>query len=182
MTSNERVRAAILATPVNYLEKCFEIRNPGTGAMGSRFCEEQSPQDLMDANWVPSTDNAIQAPAVGFITGIRGITGMLMLNDLDPTRLSWELALVKNEHSGDADLVRYVSAEEFAKQSDLATFTTILLGPNDEQGGIEVVWAFFPGGAVPPMPWKAVDAVLGPITFEQARVRRYRYAKLMIRG
>lgn len=133
----DRIAAALAATPAWYLEKTLASRQPGTG-VGSRFLVPTTVEDLASAEWEVYAHPAVQAPAVTFRAPIPGMFGMVRLDSLDPDAC---VMLEDAKHTGQVTPV-IPGAPEVE-----VDFTTILLG---EDEGKEIVFSFFPGEPVRP--------------------------------
>lgn len=174
MNASQTVRDALLrSAAMAHVVKAFVTRNPGPESEGSTFLEPQSIESLSAAEWEPASDDAIKAPAVGFVAQIPGFLGIVAMDQLDP-EAPCKMTL------GHKGTVPFVSAviERSSLPGELqkVPFTTMLLGPGD--GGELVVWTFFPGGAVPPSTMEPSDATEAVRTVADAVALGFGYAKV----
>ena len=142
------VRDAFEASDPAYLEQTLRMRNPGPGALGSRFETAQTVESLVAADWGIFDHPDVKAPAVAFDAPIPGIMGMVALKELDPLQ---EVTLLDG-HVSEAcpQGCGFVEAVVDGVLGKKVGFTTLLLGPDEKDPTRLVVWTFFPGDPVQP--------------------------------
>lgn len=140
--------AAFAASDQGYLVRTLATRNPGAQALGSRFLNELTLEQVRDAGWEPFFHPEIQAPAQGFVAPIPGRLGIVRLADIASTTQ----VILLDGHVSDASpngsgfvmpVVKGVEGPQVER-------TTLLLGPAGKDDRTIVVWTFFPGDPIQP--------------------------------
>lgn len=148
-----RVRAALAATPPDYLARCLAQRLPGPAACGSVFLDfgvagdPAAPDRLLHAlhthPWEPYEHPAVMAGCAAFACPLGGRVGLVHLATLAPDH---PVRLLDPKGTGFVEAVVEGTADDRTRGS-AATFTVAILGPDD---GREVVYTFHPGAPIPP--------------------------------
>lgn len=170
----DTVAEAIRNTPIDYLKKTLETRNPGPLAQGSQFFTEQDPVTLAKTKWVPYNHPSIQAPARGFMANIPGRVGVVKIDRF----VGGVIDLVPSRKGADyLDAVMRVPKHRLFEYMPIVQFTVALVGPDD--GGKDILWTVFPGDPIPPSAVTAGTRVeKGRITLAEAKELGIEYAKL----
>ena len=158
---NESIRTVQQAfgnTDPSYIETSIKQRNPGPGSAGSTFLEPVSPQELINAEWIPYDHPNIMEPAVAFKANIPGILGIADISSLpdDQTVIFQPAhggkALVDDENNpkhGDQLAEVVAVLPDSAREVD---HTTLILGPSKNDPRQLTMWTFFPGDPTPKFP------------------------------
>jgi hypothetical protein len=175
MSSNNAtatVRNAIANTSAEYLAKTLLTRNPGPESEGSTFLDPQSVESLATAEWSDANDSAISAPAVGYVSNIPGLLGIVELSKLNPQA---PCEMVQGHKKGIPFVSPVVSPASLPQEMKVVNFTTLLCGPGDN--GL-IVWTFFPGGAIPPSTMEPSEATAAVKTVADAIRLGFAYGKV----
>lgn len=171
-TNNYDVITAINNTDVTYLAHCLAQRQPGPGGAGSRFLEPIGLEQLETAAWVAYDHPAVEAPAKAYKAPIPGRVGLIEIATLDG---GLELTLDDRKSTGFLEIVHS------APLGPIVGYTTLLVGPDEEDAEKLVVWTFFPGDPISPSKLeteKSGKSHGDKITVGEAYALGFRYAKV----
>jgi hypothetical protein len=176
--AREIMVAAIMSTPLDYMEKTIKSRNPGPDSVGSWWAEPQTRTTLMAADWIEVQDQAHVAPGCRcFVAEIPGYLGAVPLTELDEAELVVAPAHaggIRGEAEVQLHLPRMAKFEQPVQQ-----FTYAIVG---EHEGSQVVYTMHPGAPVA-MPPKIQLADCGgegaELTVAEAIALGFKTAKLV---
>lgn len=170
------VAAAFSASDQAYLVRTLETRNPGQAALGSRFLNELTLDQVRDAGWGSYSHPDIQAPAQGFRAPIPGRLGIVRLAALDASQ---EVSLLDGHVSNDCPAGSgFVHAVVKGVEGPAVKHTTLLLGPASKEDQTLVVWTFFPGDPIMPSRLESKDRHGTKVTVADAIALGFEWAKI----
>lgn len=175
---NEIVKNAILNTPVDYLAKVLEQRNPGPKSLGSFFAEEQTPQSLMEADWRPYHHPAILDGVQGFLADIPGYLGLVHIDMVD----FWDIPLFLAPSRKGTGFMEVTCTRDRNSVSDLESlrrsFSVALVGPGEN--GSDILWTVFPGDPIQPSAMECPVDFLEPLEIDANKARElgFEWAKV----
>lgn len=178
----ERVRAAIQATPEDMLQAILRTRNPGNASRGAIFLERVTLEQLRRAHWRPlPPDVGAQHALAGFASTILGRRGLIPLSDFKPTT-PCTVPLMPDIDGEYLPLIPRGALNEHPHIS----FTSLFLKrrATTEDDLVEIVHTFHPGESALQLKARApraLDPNLAPSikTVEQAIRSGFSYGKLM---
>ena len=152
--ASSRVRDAIAATTnpngsyMKHFLNAFITRNPSKESEGSTFIDPQTPDSLIAATWKPYNHPDVIPPAVAFRADIPGRFGIIELKNINESTPAEIVKSHKGAENPDGSPIEAacIIPKSVASMPE-SSFTTILLGPEDEKDeeSKEIVYTFFPG-------------------------------------
>lgn len=167
MDTSSAFRAALAATPADYLAGILKQRNPGPDALGSRFTVPQTVETLQGALWEPYVHPEVAPGCQAYRAPIRGTLGIVALEDV-PSDAG--LVLLDGHATGFVEAVWTTS-----RALPEVDYTTAIVGQDE---GHDVVFTMFPGPPVRPSSLPATEFRGQEITVSLARRLGFRWVKI----
>ena len=174
MNPTERVRAALTATPSEYLDQTIAARSGFLPKHAANYYPNLTPIQIFDllwqGPWSAFSHPAIKEPNAAFSAPIPGVSGVVRLKDLKPDA-KVTLAPTKDPNALQAYVV---SPHEGVKTNQ----TIVVLGPTH---GVETVWSIDPGEPASASTFLTIQGLAGAqMTVAEALALKLVWAQLTV--
>jgi hypothetical protein len=119
-------------------------RSKESGGHGSIYpaTVDEIESDLLKKSWASYEHSAVKAPCVCALARLPGLLGIIDIKDLPASTM---FTLVDHKKDGYCELLY----EGFTPRRNV-NFTTMILGPSEEDPDLEVIYTFHPGDPIVP--------------------------------